>query len=424
MKIVKLQAENIKRLTAVEIEPNGSVVQITGRNGQGKTSILDCIWMALGGKSAAPEQPVHQGAEKGTIRLDLGDIIVRRSFTAKGTSLIVENKDGARYPSPQSMLDHLIGRLSFDPLGFMRMEPRKQLETLRAVTGVDVSELQERRKCAYDARRDVNRDLERAQVELDAISVDESAPLEEVDVASIREELRAAEETNRLLNESNQKLTEIDNSIASAEMEIKRLQLRIEQLKANRSDLESEKPAQYVDTDAIWARLNSADDHNEVVRKARQDRANRDERAARVKDLSESSADLTKTVQDIDSLIAQAIESADMPVPGLAFGDGEVLYNGLPLSQASGAEQLRVSVAMAMAINPDLRVLRITDGSLLDSDSLAMIESLANDHDYQVWIESVDESGKVGIYIEDGAVRAVNGEPVEEARHAEQENEG
>lgn len=36
MKIVSLRAENIKRLSAVEIKPDGSVVEITGKNKQGK----------------------------------------------------------------------------------------------------------------------------------------------------------------------------------------------------------------------------------------------------------------------------------------------------------------------------------------------------------------------------------------------------
>ena len=36
MKIITLTAENIKKLVAVEIKPDGSLVQITGKNGQGK----------------------------------------------------------------------------------------------------------------------------------------------------------------------------------------------------------------------------------------------------------------------------------------------------------------------------------------------------------------------------------------------------
>lgn len=37
MKIVKLSAENVKKLRAVEITPDGPVVQITDPNGAGKS---------------------------------------------------------------------------------------------------------------------------------------------------------------------------------------------------------------------------------------------------------------------------------------------------------------------------------------------------------------------------------------------------
>ena len=101
---------------------------------------------------------------------------------------------------------------------------------------------------------------------------------------------------------------------------------------------------------------------------------------------------------------AAAITAAQMPIEGISFGEGEVLFNGLPFVQSSSAQQLRVSVAIAMAANPKLRVLRIKDGSLLDESNLALIAEMAERDDYQVWIERVDASGKVGIVMEDGAV--------------------
>ena len=53
-KILKLQAENIKRLKAIEITPEGHVMVVGGKNGQGKSSTLDAIWYALGGAGALP----------------------------------------------------------------------------------------------------------------------------------------------------------------------------------------------------------------------------------------------------------------------------------------------------------------------------------------------------------------------------------
>lgn len=80
--------------------------------------------------------------------------------------------------------------------------------------------------------------------------------------------------------------------------------------------------------------------------------------------------------------------------------------------QASTAEQLRVSAAIAMALSPALRVLIVREGSLLDSTSLAMLAEMAAEKDFVVLCETVDESGQVGIYIEDGSIAAVNGQAV------------
>jgi hypothetical protein len=93
-----------------------------------------------------------------------------------------------------------------------------------------------------------------------------------------------------------------------------------------------------------------------------------------------------------------------MPIEGLSFADDTVLYNGIPFGQCSSAEKLRVSLSMAMALNPELKVIRIMDGSLLDEDNLAIIREMAEAQDYQVWIECVASRPGMGIFIEDGEV--------------------
>jgi hypothetical protein len=93
-----------------------------------------------------------------------------------------------------------------------------------------------------------------------------------------------------------------------------------------------------------------------------------------------------------------------MPIEGISFDDENVLYNGIPFSQLSSAEQLKVSISMAMSMNPKLRIVRIMDGSLLDNSSMKTVKEMADTNDFQIWIEKVDESGKIGIYIEDGEI--------------------
>ena len=53
---------------------------------------------------------------------------------------------------------------------------------------------------------------------------------------------------------------------------------------------------------------------------------------------------------------------------------------------------------------PDLRVIRIRDGSLLDSNAFAMIEEIAKAGDWQVWIEAVQPHSPAAVIMVDGRV--------------------
>ena len=64
-RIISLEAENIKRLKAVKIEPAGeNLVVVSGENAQGKTSVLDSIEMALAGTRSVPDRPIREGKSK------------------------------------------------------------------------------------------------------------------------------------------------------------------------------------------------------------------------------------------------------------------------------------------------------------------------------------------------------------------------
>ncbi len=110
---------------------------------------------------------------------------------------------------------------------------------------------------------------------------------------------------------------------------------------------------------------------------------------------------LTEKIGQLNMLAA-----ANFPVPGLGFNEDGVTLHGIPFSQASTAERVRVSTALAMSGSPTLRVMRIDGGEALDADSVQVIKELAAAHDYQVWIAAVSDRRGVGVYIEDGSVSA------------------
>jgi predicted ABC-type transport system involved in lysophospholipase L1 biosynthesis ATPase subunit len=157
-----------------------------------------------------------------------------------------------------------------------------------------------------------------------------------------------------------------------------------------------------VELDPIQAQIDGAETTNAAIR------ANNAARG-KVNRQAELRADykaLTEQIEALDKRKADGLAAAKFPVEDLGFDESGVTFRGVPFKQASGAEQLRVSLAMAIALNPKLRVIRIADGSLLDSDNLALVESIARENDFQVWIEMVGDGNGRGIIIEDGSVRA------------------
>lgn len=432
MKIIKLTAENIKRIQAVDITPDGPMVQITGANGSGKSSVLDAIYMGLAGSEAIPRKPIRDGAEKATIRLDMGNIVVTRRFTKAGnTSLVVEAADGARYTSPQKMLDEMLGALTFDPLEFSRMPAKAQIETLRELVQleIDLDALDRENAADYDARTDINRRVKTLKAQAAGIEVEDGTPEDLVDVAGLSAQMQEASETNLELERRRARREQAAEQIRTNQDAARRASERAAELRAQADRLDQEAAELNQATQELQAKLDSAGalpapvDVSEI--RAKIDQAARINRQVENRKMRESierqaaaaeanAAELTRRIEERSKRRAWAISTAKMPVDGLAFGDGYLTYNGLPLDQASSAEQLRVSVAIAMAANPKLRVLRIKDGSLLDENGLRLVAEMAAAADYQVWVERVDTSGRVGVVMVDGNAHQAEAEQDQE----------
>ena len=157
---------------------------------------------------------------------------------------------------------------------------------------------------------------------------------------------------------------------------------------------------EYVDISAIQSEIEGAEAINQAVAQ-KKEKAKQEGIAAKATDLA---YDCTTHMEQNKSEIRKRIEDADMPIEGLGLRDGTVTMDGLPLEQASDSDILRISCAIAMRICNDLKVIRIRHGSLLDSKSLVLLSEIADEFDCQIWIERVDESGKIGFVIEDGRV--------------------
>lgn len=414
--ITALFIENVKRLKVVRITPDGRVVQITGANGSGKSSVLDSIYYALAGQKAIDATvPIRKGEDHAVIELSIGPVTVTRKFTESGSTLKITSKDGAQYLSPQRLLDEIIGTLTFDPLEFDRMDAKKRLETLRRIVpvAVDLEELDGLNRADYEARTELGRKLKAVQGNRAALGPTEPEG-ERGNIPALMEQLNESNAENARRAEAAKEPMRLQEEVdrllrTAAHLREDAAQMIEKAIDAERSAAQwREKIAALppvppmVDVPALVAQVEAARRANDIWNR----NTAREAEEVKAKVLENDISAITLRMAAREAEKANAIAAAPMPVPGLSFGDGDVVFNGLPYDQASSAERLRISMAIAMAGNPKLRVIRIKDGSLLDEKSLALVAEEAERRDYQVWMERVGTHGEVGIVMEDGEVKS------------------
>jgi DNA repair exonuclease SbcCD ATPase subunit len=413
LSIINLQISNFMRVEAAEISPNGSpIIQITGKNAAGKSSVINAIWAALCWRAAngSIPEPIRRGQESAQVRIDLGDLIVTRTWKGEKSTLTVTTREGAKYPSPQSVLDKLVSEIGFDPLAFTRMQPRDQRSTLMNLLKIDFRQYDEERIELLKQRHYVGSAYRSIEMQLtDLPSVPKDTPDEEVSAGDLIQKIQDTQSIQnkyqimmdekiseeRYLVITQKEISDLEDALLDARYRFENISAKIQKL--NHSIESMVLP----DVTPLQEQLNNIETINKQVRLKQQARKLSIDLEVKESELNQ----IEEAIGNIDQDKRDALAAAKFPVPGLSFDETGILLNGVPFAQASTAEQIRVSLAMGIALNPDLRVLLIRDGNALDSDSLQIVEDMARDCGMQVWMERVDESRQIGIVIEDGTVR-------------------
>jgi len=419
MKIVNLKAENFKKLTAVEITPEGNTVIISGKNGAGKSSVLDAIEVALCGGRNIPKQPVKQGEYRASVELNMGEYRVTRKFLGTKSTLVVETTGDikSKISSPQAFLDSLVGEISFDPLAFMRKTPSEQRTTVLNFLGVDLTAFDETIAGLKTKRSEIRIKKEHAIHRENTLSFTSGLPEIEQDSKQILSELDAVQKENERIQQNiNQRellgcrLVDIESQIIEAQNIFDSAKKRLETLRGQHNTIREQVEAmsdseEIKDTSAIQAKLKSLEETNKAIRNNQQQQIAAKEAEKYTEEYSRLGIEAKKTEEQK----ARKMAEVTLPVQGLAVATDGLIYNGLPLEQVNDGKKLEICVAISMALNPKLKVIRI-NGNDLDKESLTAIGRMVGEKDYQIWIERVSDDKTLGFYIEDGMLESTNKE--------------
>lgn len=415
------------RLVAVEISPQGNAILITGKNAAGKSSVLDAIMAVFCGKKYQPAKPIREGEDHAEIVVETENYIIKRTFTAKGGGTVtVSNAEGMKASSPQGLLDKLVGEIAFEPMAFFKdsrdvKKQRQQRDMLMKLVGLDFADINAEIAGVKTERSAVKTSKETYDFEAGQIPERDEVPTELFSMSELTEKLTIATKHNKDQTEIIKQIevAEVDTTSTKEKLEankaaigtLKKQLAFAEQQKANNEDLLGKFQAErerlvstlepVIDVVAINEEIKDADTINDKIRQRKQ----RTELLKKSAAKSKAFAEFGKKMKALEVKKAERLAAVKMPIEKLSVDEETILYDNIPLAQVNDSMQLRIAVAISMALNPKLRVI-LMKGNDLDSASLEAVCKLAEEKDYQVWIEKVsdDKKNKTGFIIEDGSI--------------------
>lgn len=417
MKIHQLVIENYKTISAICLDVNGKNLSVAGSTGQGKTTTISALWDIV--KSAG--KPIKEGEAKGKIRIVLGhdrpELVVERRFTAKSKSLSINQlneNDNRPKPTAGEFKDWFCN-LAINPHKIMDMGPTERVKHLLEVVEFPEGFNLEGVEDSIEQFSDTIKMLKDSIKRVDHSLGEEPPKGEKVSLVDLLAEKEAMEAHNKSIKD-------VEENVIVAHTSIKSLFSEIEELKKQIKEKEEKiKTYQHWLSDTEkWLDTNTTKDTTAIDEKIRKSEllnqqfndyghwvAKKKQRDGMQEDLDKSS----DVLSNLKSQKKSALENASWPVSGVSIEDGEICYQGIPLTQCGTSQQMLVCGALAASkiAESELKVVRMDGIESMSKEDFQVLEKIFNDNEIQVFSSRVTrgdiEEGE--ILIKDGGVQNV-----------------
>lgn len=403
VKINELLIENVKRVKAVQFEPSADGLTIIGgRNGQGKTSVLDAIAWALGGNNYKPSVPERDGAlvpPNLHIELSNGLIVERKG---KNSTLKVTDPNGNK--SGQQLLNEFVSTLALDLPKFINGSDKDKADSLLKILGIGdvLAQLDVKENQLYAQRTEVGRIADRKKKAADEMPMYPNVPKEPVSATELIKQQQEILARNGENEQKRQNAARYERMLAEA-------QIAFDEAKA---------ALQKAEQDCLTARKSAEDLHDESTAELEKNlaeiealnikiRANSTKEAAEVEanNLQQEYDGLTGQIESVREERSKLLDSAELPLPGLSVKDGKLIYNNMPWDGMSGSDQLKVATAIVRKLNPQCGFVLMDKLEQMDLETLQEFGAWLKQEGLQVIATRVSTGDECSIIIEDGMVK-------------------
>lgn len=413
VKIMALEAENVKRIKAVALTPAPTgLTLVGGNNNQGKTSVLDALAWALGGEKFRPDAAVREGAVAPAhlkVKLSNGVVVERKG---KNSSLTVTDPTGRR--SGQQLLNAFVEPLALDLPRFMDASDKEKADILLRIIGIgDALQTRDREiKALYDKRTFTGQLAQQKKNFAEELIYYPDVPEEPVSASDLirqQQAILARNGENQRLRQNLAGLEEKARVLADRRTQLKQTLalLANEQAEVNELLCAARKSAENLQDESTAELEASIRDIEETNRKVR---ANCEKSRA-----ADEAARYASEYDKLTEAIAQKradrmalLNGADLPLPGLSVEDGLLTYQGRHWKDMSGSDQLRVAAAIVRRLNPDCGFVLLDKLEQMDMTTLNEFSRWLETEGLQAIATRVSTGSECQIIIEDGMVKGAD----------------
>ncbi len=430
MKILSLVVENFKNIEKTDVDFAGRSAIIIGKNGAGKSSLIQAICSPIDA-NYLPAKPIKKGEERGSIELKIGGNLhgeeevytlgLYFSKEHKKGRITITNSDGEKVSGGKKLISEIVGNIGFDIQEFIKLgvtangsvsKPgvQEQIEILKKLMPVDVLKemykLDHEYEKTYEARADVNKDikLSKAKLESHEFSQEELDFYKElIDTKKIVSKMSNIEKELEDFNKVDNGTRTAYELIPQIEQEITELKEKLEKATNDLASVKErhEKGVKWLEgktkpsIEVLNDKLSNANQHNVKVKEIN----DLENSQVAIRALETDSETKTERLLKIKEEKKAIFASSPLPVEGLTFDDEGIFYKELPFNDTQHPSSLviGIGVKISQAMNPNLRMIVIRDGSLLDEKTLSWLIKDCEKNNYQLFIEKVSESEEVDI---------------------------
>lgn len=409
LKVLAIEAERIRKLKLVNLKLNGENLVVAGEPNEGKTTLINLLWMAIESKKVGREV-IQAGEKEGYISIQLGEpgkpytVKVTRKFTEKsGEAGRLKVESGNKKPLPADFLKDMVHGLTFDPIEFLRQKGQEQVNMLLSVSDVSIQKLEdieEQRSLHYTDRTAAKRELQKWE----SIVGKEPTQTDRIDIQELTDKMAKIKIHNDQYDKGINLLESLQTEVALIEKEIEERQERVTDLEARieigldkMDKLERFDETEYIEKLKNIQAINIKAEAWEAWGKNSQI----------LKGVALEVEDLESKMAGIEAQKKDILSKAKWPVSGMEIRDGEIYVENILLKNCGVSQKLQVSFAVAISTHPELKCCRLDGAESLGTKGRKEVIQMANQQGYQILMSRVSDDGAADgeLLIEAGVVK-------------------